>query len=39
MHRYGRTVSIAHRGRAIPIQIPTEETYQSPVFIGWLIDE
>jgi hypothetical protein len=39
MRRYGRTVSIARRGRVIPIQIPTEETYQSPVFIGWLIDE
>ena len=39
MRRSDRTITIANRGRAIPIRIPAEETYQPPAFIGWMIDE
>lgn len=39
MRRYDRSVIVANRGRVVPIRIPSVESYASPDFLGWLIDE
>lgn len=39
MGRYGESVSLVNRGRIIPVQTSTPHSYQSPLFVGWLIDE
>lgn len=39
MRRYDQHVVIVNRGRVVPIEIPTANRYQSPVFLGWLIEE
>jgi hypothetical protein len=38
MHRSDRTLSIAHRGRVIAIELPSPHAYQSPTMLGWLND-
>jgi hypothetical protein len=39
MGRYGESVSLVNRGRIIPVQTSAPHSYQSPLFVGWLIDE
>lgn len=39
MGRYNQGAILANRGRVVPIEIPSPYEYQSPVFVGWLIDE
>jgi hypothetical protein len=39
MGRYGESVSLVNRGRVIPVRTSPPHRYQSPQFVGWLIDE
>jgi hypothetical protein len=39
MRRYGESVSLVNRGRVIPVRTSAPHSYQSPLFVGWLIDE
>lgn len=39
MRRYNQGLILANRGRVVPVEIPSPYEYQSPVFVGWLIDE
>ncbi len=38
MRRYDQSSVIVNRGRVIPIGVPTPNHYQTPVFLGWLLD-
>ena len=39
MRRYGESASLVNRGRIVPIRLGSPRDYQSPLFVGWLIDE
>lgn len=39
MRRHDQSLVIVNRGRVVPIEIPTPNRYQTPTFLGWLIDE
>ena len=39
MGRSGESVSLVNRGRVIPVKTSAPHSYQSPQFVGWLIDE
>ncbi|HSC26178.1 MAG TPA: hypothetical protein VLD67_02830 [Vicinamibacterales bacterium] len=39
MRRYDHAVAIVNRGRIVPIEMPSSNGYQSPVFVGWLAGE
>ena len=39
MRRYGESVSLVNRGRVIRVRTSAPHSYQSPLFVGWLIDE
>ena len=39
MRRYDRTVTLSNGGRVVRIEIPSVNSYDSPDFLGWLIDE
>ncbi|MBA2306168.1 MAG: hypothetical protein H0W08_26565 [Acidobacteria bacterium] len=38
MGRYDQSSVIVNRGRIIPIGVPTPNQYQTPGFLGWLLD-
>jgi hypothetical protein len=38
MRRYDQAMALVNRGRTIKIKVPTPNVYQTPVFLGWLID-
>ena len=38
MRRYDRGIVIVNRGRLVPIEVPTPHEYQTPVFLGWIVD-
>jgi hypothetical protein len=38
MRRYEQAVVLANRGRTIAIKPPTPNVYQTPMFLGWVID-
>jgi hypothetical protein len=38
MRRYDQSVVIVNRGRVVPVEIPTPNRYQAPMFLGWLVD-
>ena len=38
MRRYDQSVVVVHRGRVVPIDIPSPNRYQTPTFLGWLVD-
>ena len=38
MRRYDQAVVLANRGRTIAIEPPTPNVYQTPMFLGWVID-
>jgi hypothetical protein len=37
--RHGESASLVNRGRVIPIRTSAPHSYQSPQFVGWLIDQ
>jgi hypothetical protein len=40
MHRYDQSVAIVHKGRVVPLVMPTPYEYQTTVYsVGWLVDE
>ena len=39
MRRYDQAVTLVHRGRTVPIKVPTPNPYQTPMFLGWLVGE
>jgi hypothetical protein len=39
MGRYGESVALVNRGRVIPVRTSAPHSYQSPQFVGWLIDD
>jgi hypothetical protein len=39
MRRYDRGLVVANRGRVISIRIPTQNVYQTPTFVGWMVPE
>ena len=39
MRRYGEAVSLVNRGRVIPVRTSAPHSYQSPLFVGWLVGE
>lgn len=38
MRRYDQALTLVNRGRVIPIDIPAAHTYDSPVFVAWVIE-
>jgi hypothetical protein len=38
MRRYGQPAAIVNRGRVVQIDIPTSNQYQTPSFVGWVVD-
>ena len=38
MRRYGQPAAIVNRGRVVQIDIPTSNQYQTPLFVGWVVD-
>jgi hypothetical protein len=38
MRRYDQSLVLANRGRRVAIKPPTPNVYQTPMFLGWLID-
>jgi hypothetical protein len=38
MRRYGEPAAIVNRGRVVRIDIPTSHQYQTPAFVGWVVD-
>lgn len=38
MRRYDQNIAIVNRGRMIPIKVPTPNVYQTPVFLGWIVE-
>ena len=39
MRRNDRTVTVAHRGRVVRIEVPSRQRQADPEFLGWVIDE
>ena len=38
MHRYDQSATLVNRGRVVRIALPTPYEYQSPVYVGWVVD-
>jgi hypothetical protein len=38
MRRYGEPAAIVNRGRVVRIDIPASNQYQTPAFVGWVVD-
>ena len=38
MRRYGQPAALVNRGRVVPVDIPTPDRYDTPAFVGWVVD-
>ena len=39
MRRYDQGLVITNRGRLISIKVPSENAYQAPTFVGWMVPQ